>query len=518
MAVSAVLAQNPIIQTKYTCDPAPYVHNDTVYLLTDHDNGIRDGYDMTEWLLYTSTDMVNWTDHGPIASLADYGRWASTADNGAWASQLIERNGKWYMYNAIQLRGVGVLTADSPYGPWKDPKKQALFNFTINDIDPTVYIDDDGQAYIYWGNSRLWYAKLRENMTAIYPKRSTIVPMTEETMGGYRVRDSQGNILKNRAGNDSIIGTDCFEEAPWIYKHDGKYYLVYAGGPVPEHLSYAMADNITGPWKYQGRIMDAADNSFTTHPGIIEFKGHNYLFSHNGKLKNKQWNDGNGFHRSVFVQEFKYNDDGTIPFMEESSEGVAEPVGHINALERQEAETINFTNGVTTHKDNTENSAVSNKVYVDGIDNNDYIRVRSIDFGEEGASAIIVCVKTDKNAGSIVVSVDDNDVATIDVPTSVTDWTEVSADLSKMVTGIHDVKFTFKAVGRVSASRKNLFLFDYWQFKTNSTTGISRVKSENLGIRSCKNGIYNLAGHRLDRVSRPGIYIINGKKVKEISF
>lgn len=513
LVAAAATAQNPIIQTKYTCDPAPYVHNDTVYLLTDHDNGVRDGYDMTEWLLYTSTDMVNWTDHGPIASLADYGRWANTADNGAWASQLIERNGKWYMYNAIQLRGVGVLRADSPYGPWRDTKKQALFNFSINDIDPTVYIDDDGQAYIYWGNSRVWYAKLREGMTAIYPKRETPVPLTVETMGGYRVRDAEGNILKTAAGADSIIGTDCFEEAPWVYKRGGKYYLIYAGGPVPEHLSYAMADSITGPWQYKGRIMAEAYNSFTTHPGIIEYKGHNYLFSHNGRLKNSLLKDGNGFHRSVFVQEFEYNADGTIPFLTETTDGVTEPVGHLDALQRQEAETINLTNGVTTRKDSADIVTASNGVYVASIDNNDYIRVRSIDFGQEGATAVTVCAKTDQNEGSIVVSVDGTDVATVTIPANVADWTEFSADLSEKITGIHDVQFKFKAAGKTAATRKNLFLFDYWQFKTNGTSGITTATQARSHHPQ---GVYALDGRFVSSTTNGlprGLYIVNGRKV-----
>lgn len=111
---ATAVAQNPIIQTKYTADPAPVVVGDTVYLFTSHDNGVRDGFDMTDWLLYTSTDMVNWTDHGAVASLKSFSKWASSADNGAWAVQAVCRDGQWYMYCPIQLRGIGVLTAPTP--------------------------------------------------------------------------------------------------------------------------------------------------------------------------------------------------------------------------------------------------------------------------------------------------------------------------------------------------------------------------------------------------------------------
>nr|WP_262482817.1 family 43 glycosylhydrolase [Bacteroides gallinarum] len=109
----------PVIQTKYTADPAPIVHNDTVYLYTTHDEDDAEGFKMREWLLYTSTDMVNWQDRGAVASLKDF-EWYK-GDNGAWAPQVIERDGKFYMYCPIHGNGIGVLVADSPYGPFKDP-------------------------------------------------------------------------------------------------------------------------------------------------------------------------------------------------------------------------------------------------------------------------------------------------------------------------------------------------------------------------------------------------------------
>lgn len=118
---TVLYAQEPIIQTKYTADPAPMVYNDTVFLYTSHDEDDAQGYGfkMLDWQLYTSTDMVNWTDHGPIASLKDF-TWRKR-DNGAWALQVVERNGKFYMYCPLHGNGIGVLVSDSPYGPFKDP-------------------------------------------------------------------------------------------------------------------------------------------------------------------------------------------------------------------------------------------------------------------------------------------------------------------------------------------------------------------------------------------------------------
>ena len=115
--------QNPIIQTCYTPDPAPYVHGDTVYLFTDHDEDDAQYFKMKDWLLFSTTDMVNWTFRGVPLSTATF-KWAKQGDN-AWASQAIERDGKWYWYVAAEdttkhLHGIGVAVADRPEGPYKD--------------------------------------------------------------------------------------------------------------------------------------------------------------------------------------------------------------------------------------------------------------------------------------------------------------------------------------------------------------------------------------------------------------
>ena len=142
-------AINPIIQSKFTADPAPMVHNDTVFLYTSHDEDDATGFKMQNWMLYTSTDMVNWTDHGIVVSLKNF-EWVNTT-NGAWAPQCIYRNGKFYLYCPMPGGvGIGVLISDSPYGPFKDPIGKPLIKNSNADIDPTVFIDDDGQAYMYW--------------------------------------------------------------------------------------------------------------------------------------------------------------------------------------------------------------------------------------------------------------------------------------------------------------------------------------------------------------------------------
>ena len=201
-------AQNPIVQTNYTADPAPMVYNDTVFLYTSHDeddaNADGKGFKMLDWLLYTSTDMVNWTEHGIVASLKDFS-WANQ-DNGAWAVQCIERNGKFYLYCPLHGGGIGVLVSDSPYGPFKDPIGKKLIDYhPWNDIDPTAFIDKDGQAYLYWGNPGLYYVKLNEDMIS-YSGEVKQIPNTIESFG-------------KREGEKNDIRPTTYEEGPWLLKN-----------------------------------------------------------------------------------------------------------------------------------------------------------------------------------------------------------------------------------------------------------------------------------------------------------
>lgn len=158
-------ADNPIVQTHFGPDPAPMVYNGTVYAYIGDDIPGTDFYYMTKWRVLSSTDMVNWTDHGSPLSLESF-KWARDR---AWAAQCIERNGKFYWYICAQSTqndmAIGVAVADSPTGPFKDALgKPLITNGSWSNIDPTVYIDNDGQAYLYWGNGSLFYVKINKDM------------------------------------------------------------------------------------------------------------------------------------------------------------------------------------------------------------------------------------------------------------------------------------------------------------------------------------------------------------------
>lgn len=163
------LAQNPIVQTQLTGDPAPMVDGDRFYIYTGHDEDGADFFWMNEWRVYSSTDMVNWTDHGSPLDLSAF----AWADSRAWAAQTIKRNGKYYWYICAHSKltggmAIGVAVANSPTRPFKDAIGKPLFdNGKWDNIDPTVWIDDDGQAYLYWGNPHLYYALLNEDMVSL---------------------------------------------------------------------------------------------------------------------------------------------------------------------------------------------------------------------------------------------------------------------------------------------------------------------------------------------------------------
>ncbi|MGB8376359.1 MAG: glycoside hydrolase family 43 protein, partial [Salegentibacter sp.] len=285
-------AQNPIIQTSYTADPAPMVYNDKLYLYTSHDEDNSTWFTMNDWRLYTTDDMVNWTDHGAVLKYTDFD-WAL---KNAWAPAAIERDGKFYLYVPITDRnnhnGIGVTVSNSPYGPFIDPLGKPLISNSNADIDPAVFIDDDGQAYLFWGNPVCYYVKLNEDMIS-YDGEINQIPNTIEAFG-------------KREGEKNERRPTTYEEGPWVYKRNGIYYLLFAAGPIPEHIGYSTSKSITGPWKYQGKLMPTEGSSFTNHPGIVDYKGNTYFFYHNAGLPG-----GSGFNRSVCVQQVKFNDDGT---------------------------------------------------------------------------------------------------------------------------------------------------------------------------------------------------------------
>lgn len=432
----SVNAQNPIVQTAYTADPAPLVYNDKLYLYTSHDEDDSTWFTMNDWKLYSTDDMVNWTEHPTPLSFKTF-EWAR---GDAWAAQCIERDGKFYMYVPVTDRkgesAIGVAVANSPYGPFYDPLGTPLVQADFGNIDPTVFIDDDGQAYLYWGNPNCFYVKLNKDMIS-YEGEIHAVPMKPESFG-------------RREGNPKRA--TLYEEAPWLYKRKGAYYLFYAGGPIPEHLAYATSDSPEGPWKYGGTVMAKEGGSFTNHPGIVDFRGKTYLFYHDASLPG-----GSGFTRSVCVREMDFGRDGKVNPVKMVKEGVEKGLKPLCPYRKVEAETMAWSKRMKSDY----NSQVG--VFVTALRNGSYTRVRDVDFGEKAPSRILARLSTTHNADIVMeVRLDGLEgqvLAELKVPrTGGSDrWKLVEKQIPQ-VTGVHDLYFIFKG-----KAMRNLAYFDYWK-------------------------------------------------------
>lgn len=421
-----VNAQRPIIQTKYTADPAPMVYNDTVFLYTTHDEDDAEGFKMQDWLLYTSTDMVNWTDHGVVTSLKSFD-WVKR-DNGAWAEQVVERNGKFYMYCPIHGNGIGVLVSDSPYGPFKDPLGKPLVwqKEHWDDIDPTVFIDEDGQAYMYWGNPNCYYVKLNEDMISY-----------------------SGDIVKLKETPEH------YQEGPWFYKRNGHYYLAFASTCCPEGIGYAMSDSPTGPWKTKGYIMRPTERTRGNHPGIMDYKGKSYVFGLNYDLLKLETNT-HYERRSVSVAEMHYNEDGTIQEVPYWADTKLEQIGTFNPFRKVEAETMAWGYGLKTAPNADKSLSV-----VD-VNNGEYICVRGVNFGKNKARRFEVSALP-LEGGNLKIRLDAPDgkiVGNVNIPQgNETSKYELYSCEVNAVSGIHDLYLSFEG-----ENNKDLFELDYWKF------------------------------------------------------
>jgi hypothetical protein len=301
---------NPIIRHIFTADPCAMVYDDTLYLFTGHDeqNTVSEWFYMRNWHIFSTTDMINYYDHGAKLSYTDFS-WAS---GNAFAGHCVYKNSKfwWYVpmtHKTIKVHegfAIGVAVADQPTGPYTDALGEALItDYTPNcadlNIDPAVFIDDDGQVYMFWGS---WGAcrmvKLKDNMVEL-------------------------------DGDVRVVNEPNFFEAPWIHKHNGIYYLTYAS-LYPSVIAYSTSTSINGPWSYRGVLNDYVENCETNHPSIVEYRGNWYFFYHNGALPT-----GGNWRRSVCVDLLYYDDDGLMKKIVQTSYGVPGIVAgteHIEAI------------------------------------------------------------------------------------------------------------------------------------------------------------------------------------------
>lgn len=283
---------NPLIRHVYTADPSTRVFNNRLYVYTSHDEDDADAnqhFYMINWHVFSTDNMIDWVDHGAIFSLDDI----SWANKQAWAPDCVERNKKYYFYYPVEQTKIGVAVCDTPIGPFVDPLGKPLINNENNEtlvgrepIDPSVLIDDDGQAYMYFGCRDARVVKLKENMIEL---KGSIIPLI-----------INGN-EDHTEHNDGYYG-----EAPWVFKRNDIYYYIYSNGWAPQStIVYAIGSSPLGPFKYVGEVMSPV-GAGTNHGSVVKYQGKWYIFYHDNSLSMS------GKRRSVCFNEITFSQDGRI--------------------------------------------------------------------------------------------------------------------------------------------------------------------------------------------------------------
>ncbi|MDE3740971.1 family 43 glycosylhydrolase [Maribacter polysaccharolyticus] len=278
-------AQNPIFTHVFTADPSPHVwpNDDRLWVYTSHDEpGSNNHYGMTGYHAFSTTDLVNWTDHGRILHLENV-EWA---ESHAWAMDAAYYRGKYYLIYCMKEAGIGlfrtgIARSDVPEGPFTDLGYVKGVEFGQ---DPALFIDDDGTPYLFWGHDRKCFAaELNEDLMSIKPE--TFVDLTSQL-------------------------THVFE-GPWVHKYQGKYYLTYPGLTPrrwPEKMFYAVADKPLGPYEFKDVFIDDFEGqSGTNHGGTVTYKGKDIMFYHSAWLSG-----GLSETRSVMADYLEYDKNGDI--------------------------------------------------------------------------------------------------------------------------------------------------------------------------------------------------------------
>ena len=412
-------SQNPIIRDQFSADPTARVFNGKVYVYPSHDIRAPESFARKDWFcmedyhVFSSSDLTDWTDLGVIVS-QDKVPWVNAASYSMWAPDCIEKNGKYYFYFPANVKtgsgkgfGIGVAVADNPSGPFI-PQPEPIKN--VNGIDPCVFIDKDGQAYIYYSLNRIFAAKLKENMLEL---------ATEPVVIGD-------------------LPTKGLVEGPYLFERNGIYYMTYPHVQnKTERLEYAISNNPLGPFKVTGVIMDESPTGcWTNHHSFIEYKGQWYLFYHHNDYSPKF--DKN---RSARIDSLFFNSDGTIVKVIPTLRGV----GLTKATQEIQIDrysqisdkgaSIAFLDSLNTFKGwKTVFSA-----------NGAWIKYNGIDFGRKKAKNLAVRVLS-KHGSIIQIKLNDSQgplIAEVKI-TEGNNWNIINGRILKKQKGIHNLIVVLK--------------------------------------------------------------------------
>lgn len=409
-----LFAQNPIITNQFTADPSARVFGDSVYLYPSHDILAGEGRGRVGWFcmedyhVFSSANLTDWTDDGVIVS-QDKVPWVNSKSYAMWAPDCIAKNGKYFFYfpapakDATFGRGfsIGVAVADRPCGPFA-PQPEPMKN--VHGIDPNVFIDNDGQAYLYWAARNFYVAKLNKDMLELASEPRAIQGLPEKGL----------------------------KEGPYVFERNGIYYLVYPHVEnTRERLEYAVSDKPMGPFKVAGVIMNESPVCWTNQASIIEFKEQWYLFYHHNDLS--PLFDKN---RSVRVDSLFFNKDGTIKKVIPTVRGVGlTDASRIIQIDRYSRKS---DSGASISFLDTLNTFGGWKTVLDTA--NAWVQYDGVDFGSKEFKSVNIRARS-TTGGTIEVRCDTLDspaIARIEIPKS-NDWTTVHTYLPKSQSGIHNL-------------------------------------------------------------------------------
>ena len=396
-ATTDVQGQNPVIKGLFSADPTARVFNGKVYLYPSHDiispvNPERKWFCMADYHVYSSENLVDWTDHGVILDQKDV-PWGNPEGYSMWAPDCVYKNGKYYFYfpdAPADVRGfaVGVAVAEKPEGPFVAEKQQIK---GIMGIDPCVLMASDGNAYIYWAGMGLRAARLKDNMTEI---DSEPVRLDEKLPEG-------------------------FKEGPFVFERNGKFYLTYPWvRDRTETLAYAMSDNPLGPFEFKGLIMEqSASECWTNHHSLVEYKGQWYLFYHHNDYSPQF--DKN---RSVRIDKVTFNADGTIMPVTPTLRGV----GITKASSQIQLDRYSAICPVATGIDFIDPEQPFAGWYVSLRRAGSWVRYDNVEFDAAIPKQAIVRARSANGASLQISTAEDNVLTEIKIPAS-KEWTETAA-------------------------------------------------------------------------------------------
>lgn len=418
-------AQNPIIRNQFSADPTARVFGNRVYVYPSHDILATEGRGKVGWFcmedyhVFSSANLTDWTDHGMIVHQNSV-PWVKPDSYSMWAPDCFYRNGKYYFYfpstpkDTSYARGftVGVAIADKPEGPFV-PQPTPIIN--VRGIDPNVFIDKDGQAYLYWSQGNIYGAKLKENMLELA---------------------SDPVVLGELPGKG-------LKEGPYLFERNGTYYLTYPHVEnKTERLEYAIGDNPLGPFKVTGVIMDESPTGcWTNHHSIIQFKDQWYLFYHHN-----DYSPTFDKARSIRADSLFFNTDGTIRKVTPTYRGI----GVTNAHTQIQIDRYNHLSdkGASIAFLDTANRFQGWKTVLEQA--GAWVQYNSIDFGKKKPASVTVRALS-ATGGSLQIRVQGIDGPVLaEVPvTAGNKWQLIKTSLLQFKPGMQNLFVTAKNNNRI---------------------------------------------------------------------